>query len=260
MPQPAVFITGAASGIGRAVAERFAQRGAFVGLFDVDADMLTEVRNDLSDRYDDAHILHRTMDVTDPDSIQDAVNDFGVETRGRMDALFNSAGVLRVGHFEDLDLDVHRHHLDVNLWGVIAMTRTAFPLLRKTSGAKVISMASASGLYGTPELASYAATKAAVRSLTQALNLEWAHHDVYVCDVAPPYVNSPMTQKSGRAASMDRLGIDLSPEDVADVVMQAADEERVHWTVCQQFAWLYRASDVLPSSVMRLIMRYVSGF
>jgi short-subunit dehydrogenase len=121
-------------------------------------------------------------------------------------------------------------------------------------------MASASGVYGTPELATYAASKAGVRSLTQALNLEWARHDIHVCDILPPFVDSPMTRGALRSRSMDRLGIDLTPEDVADVVEEAVDENKVHWPVGQQFQWLYRLSEVLPSNLVRLIMRYVSGF
>jgi len=153
-----------------------------------------------------------------------------------------------------------RRIIDVNLTGVVLVTQAAFPLLKATKGARVISMASASAVYGTPELATYSATKAGVRTLTQALNLEWAHYDIYVCDIVPPYVDSPLTREATRAASMDRLGIDLTPEDVADVAEQAVSENRIHWPVGKQFSWLYRASEVLPSNVVRLMMRYASGF
>jgi NAD(P)-dependent dehydrogenase (short-subunit alcohol dehydrogenase family) len=256
MTHPSILVTGAASGIGESVVHRFANRNWHVGLLDRDAGALESVRDDLGH---DAVSVH-AADVTDPAAMQDAVADFGDAAGGRMDVLFNSAGVMTVGRFEELDLDVHRRHLDVNVFGVVVASRAAFPLLRDTPSARVISMASASGVYGTPELATYAASKAGVRSLTQALNLEWARHDIHVCDVLPPYVDSPMTRRAMKAKSMEKLGIDLTPEDVADVVEQAVDEDKIHWPVGKQFQWLYRLSEVLPSNLVRLIMRYVSGF
>lgn len=251
-----LLVTGAASGIGRAVVRRFAARDWFVGLVDRDADGLDDLRADLGRDCCRAY----AADVTSPAEMEEVVTAFGEETSGRLDVLFNSAGVMEVGRFEAVDLDDHQRHFHVNLYGVVVATWAAFPLLRDTAGSRVISMASASGVYGTPELATYAASKAGVRSLTQALNLEWARHDIHVCDILPPFVDSPMTRGALRSRSMDRLGIDLTVEDVADVVEEAVEENKVHWPVGQQFQWLYRLSEVLPSNLVRLIMRYVSGF
>jgi len=251
-----MLVTGAASGIGRTVARRFADRNWHVGLLDLDEPALGSVKEELGSDQTSIHVA----DVSDPESMQGAVKEFGTESDGRLDVLFNSAGVLTVGRFEEVDFEVHHRHLEVNLYGVVVAARSAFPLLRDTPGARVISMASASGIYGTPELSSYAASKAGVRSLTQSLNLEWAHHDIHVCDILPPFVDSPMTRKALRSKSMDKLGIDLTPADVADVVEEAVTENKVHWPVGSQFQWLYRLSEVLPSNLVRLLMRYVSGF
>jgi len=256
MDRPTLFVTGAASGIGEAVARRFAERGWFVGLYDRNEAGLERVRAAIGEQ----NSCCQTVDVTDATAVSAAVNDFDEATNGRMDLLFNSAGILQIGRFESMDPQDLRRIIDVNLTGVVLVTQAAFPLLKATKGARVISMASASAVYGTPELATYSATKAGVRTLTQALNLEWAHYDIYVCDIVPPYVDSPLTREATRAASMDRLGIDLTPEDVADVAEQAVSENRIHWPVGKQFSWLYRASEVLPSNVVRLMMRYASGF
>jgi len=238
------------------VARRFAERGWFVGLYDRNEAGLERVRAAIGEQ----NSCCQTVDVTDATAVSAAVNDFDEATNGRMDLLFNSAGILQIGRFESMDPQDLRRIIDVNLTGVVLVTQAAFPLLKATKGARVISMASASAVYGTPELATYSATKAGVRTLTQALNLEWAHYDIYVCDIVPPYVDSPLTREATRAASMDRLGIDLTPEDVADVAEQAVSENRIHWPVGKQFSWLYRASEVLPSNVVRLMMRYASGF
>jgi NAD(P)-dependent dehydrogenase (short-subunit alcohol dehydrogenase family) len=256
MQQPTLFVTGAASGIGETVARRFANKGWFIGLYDRNEDGLERVHQEIGE----ARSCALPVDITDADAVQRAVDHFADATGGRMDLLFNCAGVLKIGRFESMDpLDL-RHVIDVNLTGMMLVTRTSFPLLKATDNARVVSMASASAVYGTPELATYSATKGGVRTLTQALNLEWAHHDIYVCDIVPPYVDSPMTREAARSASMDRMGIDLTPDDVADVVEHAVQENRIHWPVGKQFTWLYRASEVLPSNVVRLLMRYASGF
>lgn len=254
--QPAIFITGAASGIGRAVAARFATRDWVLGLADRDAEALEAVYDRLP--TEDAH--PHPLDVQDAESVRSALQQFGAVTGGRLDVLVNSAGVMTVGRFADTDLGAHKQHLSVNLWGVMTVAHAAFPLLKATSGSRMISIASGAGLYGTPELASYAASKAGVRSLTQSLNLEWDPHDIHVCDIIPPYVDSPMTQGAPRTKSMERLGVLLTPDDVADVVDEAVQTNTVHWPVGKQFSWLYRASELLPSPLNRLLMRYVSGF
>jgi NAD(P)-dependent dehydrogenase (short-subunit alcohol dehydrogenase family) len=147
---------------------------------------------------------------------------------------------------------------------MLAVTHAAFPMLRDTPGARVISIASASSMYGTPDLASYSAAKAGVRSLTQALNLEWAHHGIHVCDVIPPYVDAPAgdppAEEPAPTRPRRRLAPNLTAEDVADVVEEAVTEDRIHWPVGNQFRWVYRLSDVLPAPLVRLLMRYVSGF
>lgn len=252
-----MFITGAASGIGRAVARRFVAHGWFVGLYDVDAEAVTALHEDFGTYRSCA----QPIDVTAPRAVQEAIDQFADRTGGRMDVLFNSAGVLTVGRFETIDLAVHHHVIDVNLTGILNCTHLAFPLLRSTTGARVVNMSSAAAAYGTPELATYSASKHAVRGLTEALHLEWAEHDIHVCDVMPPYVNTPMTRNAARARSMDAMGIDLTAEDVVRVVERAVlGPRRVHWPVGRSYRWLYRLIDWLPSAFYRRIMQLVSGF
>jgi NAD(P)-dependent dehydrogenase (short-subunit alcohol dehydrogenase family) len=256
-----ILLTGATSGIGQSVARRFAERGWQVGLMDPDAEGLDRLTDTLPDA---ARVFGRALDPTDPDAVQSGVDAFADQTGGRLQVLVNAAGVMRSGRFEELDLAAHREHLDGNLWAMLVGTHAAFPLLRDTPGARVISVASASSMYGTPDLASYSAAKAGVRSLTQALNLEWARHDIHVCDVVPPYVDAPPSAREAEEAlptrPRRRLAPDLTADDVADVVEQALTEDRIHWPVGRQFRWIYRLSDVLPAPVVRLLMRYVSGF
>ena len=255
-----LLLTGATSGIGQSVAHRFAAHGWRIGLLDRDETALHQLADDLQA----PSVFAQMLDPADEDAVQDTIVDFAEQMDGRLDVLVNAAGRMLSGRFEQLGLADHRALIDGNLWAMLAVTHAAFPLLRDTNRARVISIASASSMYGTPDLASYSAAKAGVRSLTQALNLEWAHYDIHVCDVIPPYVDAP----AGDASAEDpapvrprrRLAPDLTAEDVADVVEDAVTNDRIHWPVGKQFRWIYRLSDVLPASFVRLLMRYVSGF
>jgi NAD(P)-dependent dehydrogenase (short-subunit alcohol dehydrogenase family) len=254
-----ILITGATSPIGRSIAHRFAQHGWRLGLFDRDDEALQRLANQLTAAPE---VVAQAADVTAEDAVREALDTFAEQTGRDLHVLVNAAGVMRSGRFENLDLQAHREQINGNLWAMLAVTHAAFPLLRDTERARVISIASASSMYGTPDLASYSAAKAGVRSLTQALNLEWAHHDIHVCDVVPPYVDASADEAdaAGLPSPPRRLAPNLSVDDVTDVVEQAVTEDRIHWPVGKQFRWIYRLSDVLPASVVRLLMRYVSGF
>jgi len=253
-----VLITGATSSIGRSVAHRFANYDWRVGILDADEQALQS----LADELDAPMVFAETLNPADEASVRASLVDFAEQMGARLDVLVNAAGRMRSGRFEQLDLPDHRQVLNDNLWAMLAVTHAAFPLLRDTERSRVISIASASSMYGTPDLASYSAAKAGVRALTQALNLEWAHYGIHVCDVIPPYVDAPAGDESESTSVRPRrrLAPNLTADDVADVVEEAVTEDRIHWPVGKQFRWIYRLSDVLPAPLVRLLMRYVSGF
>lgn len=256
MCRQSIFITGAASGIGRAVAQRFASRGWFVGMADISEEPLNEFYGQLKTARASTHCI----DVTDPASVEAAFDSFASRTKNRLDILFLSAGITRNGRFEESDPETHRHILAVNAGGVAVCARAAFPLLKETPNARLISMSSASASYGTPEMASYSASKFAVRGLTEALNLEWDAHDIYVCDVMPPFVETPMLEEEKSTRSMEKMGIHLTASDIADVVERVATSKRqkVHWPVGGSFRFLYRLCDLLPQEWIRFIMKRIS--
>jgi NADP-dependent 3-hydroxy acid dehydrogenase YdfG len=216
----AVFITGAASGIGRAAARMFAGRGWFVGLYDVDREGLAAVRREISD----SNACEGVLDVRDLDAYRAAVEAFAAASGGRMDVLFQSAGVLEMGLFGDIPPERAVRMIDINVKGVVHGVYAALPLLERTGGAKLITMGSGSAVYGTPEFAVYGATKFFVRGLTEALDIELRKRGVRVVDVMPLYVATPMIEKAERkATSMQTLGVKLTAEDVARLVVDAAE-------------------------------------
>ncbi|WP_405138065.1 SDR family oxidoreductase [Nocardia sp. NBC_01388] len=218
--QPAVLITGAAAGIGRAIAARFAGAGWTVGLYDIDADAVRRTAEEIGGRT-----ITGAFDVTDPAGWEHALQEF-TDTTGRLDLLVNNAGILYSGAFGDISLERQHRLVDVNVKGVLNGCHTALPHLRRTPGSQVVNLASASAFYGQPGLATYGATKAAVRNLTEALDLEWRQYGIPVHDLLPLFVATGMMDEVSRGSkSATTLGVHLSPDDIAEALWRTATHQ-----------------------------------
>lgn len=256
--RPAIFITGAASGIGRACAELFAQRGWFVGLFDINADGAAA----LASRLGKGNAVSGALDVSSPTEWQEALAEFWSQSGQRLDVLLNNAGVLASGPFESVSLARHSAMLAINVQGMITGCHSAFRYLQQTPDAQVINMASATAIYGQPELATYSATKFAVRGFTEALDLEWGPQGIRVSDIWPTFVRTAMADEYGHIPSAASLGIRLSPADVASSVWDCATSRHAfhtpHWTVGYQAATLSLATRFGPTALTRWIVQRMS--
>jgi NADP-dependent 3-hydroxy acid dehydrogenase YdfG len=247
-----IFITGAASGIGRATAALFAARDWLVGMVDFDAEGLRRVAAELAPK----RTWLADLDVTDYAAYERTLAAFAKETGGRLDVLFNCAGVLRQSAFEDLGRDDERTILEVNVLGVTNGIHAALPFLKKTPGAHVVTMSSSAAIYGVPEEAMYSASKFAVRALTEALSLELEPHGITVCDIMPPIVHTPMVEKQRYAAAVYKnlKARGMTADQVARVVWEAAHGTRLHWLPTpevQRFARAHRVSTRLARRVMK---------
>ena len=269
-PPPSIFITGAAAGIGRAVAERFAREGWVLGLWDVDEAGVQALQRDLQARYQHPAggplpIVAGRLDVCDAEGWASALERFAALTGGQMGVLFNNAGVAVTSPFEAAELSRHLRLIDINLKGVVNGCHAAHSLLKRTPGSRVINMCSASALYGQPELSTYAATKAAVRSLTEALNIEWARQGIRVMDVLPLFVNTAMvTDEVSRMKTTKALGVRLTADDVAATVWRLASQAPwrlpVHAYVGGQTRLFAFLSKVSPGFINRLVTARMAGY
>ena len=186
-----VLVTGAASGIGAATAELFANEGAHVVGVDINA-------------HDD--VLH--CDVSDPESVRSAV-DVTVKRHGGIDVLANVAGMVRFSHVEETTFDDWQQHLAVNLTGPFLVSQAALPSLLERKGC-IVNVASIAGLKGQPYTAAYCASKGGLVLLTKSMALELATRGVRVNAVCPSSVDTPLVQ--GVARSMPH---DLDPKLMA---------------------------------------------
>lgn len=253
---PAIFISGAATGIGRATAELFLQHGWWVGAFDINETALA----DFQATNTSGRLITGLLDVTQPEQWQGAMGQFMEVTGGRLDVLFNNAGVLCSGPFIDTPLAQHQQLMNINVNGLMAGCHTAFPYLQNTPAARVINMSSASTLYGQPSLATYSASKFAVRALTEALNIEWEQHNIKVMDIMPLFVQTNMVNNMN-AQSIKTLGVRLQPEHIAQQVLALTTYKgtKVHWLIGTQTKLLAIASKLTPAFLNHLSNKWIAG-
>jgi NAD(P)-dependent dehydrogenase (short-subunit alcohol dehydrogenase family) len=252
--QKSIFVTGAASGIGRATALRFAREGWFVGLYDVNEAGVAELRKEIGE----ARSTAGRLDVRDLDELRARVADFD-RACGRMDVLFNNAGILEMGKFDAISPERTRRMMDVNMLGVVNGVYAALPLLRRTSGSMILNMSSASAIYGIPELAAYSASKFFVRGLTEALDLELGKEGIRVADIMPSYVATPMvSSQTYQAGTLRTMGVKLTAEKVAEQAWRAVNARRgLHFIPQVDVKILRRVAGLLPE-VARVATRKLS--
>ena len=232
-PLRTIFITGAASGIGRATARWFAQRGWRVGCFDINSRGLDVLRTELGD----TNAFFHTLDVADRPAVLAAVEAFGAWSDGRLDLLFSNAGIEALGPFGEMAWDKVRALVEVNLLGGMSVIHAALPLLRATPGALCLSTASGSATFGTANLAVYSATKHGVKGLTEALAVELASDGVRAADLLPGIIDTGMLPDDIK----DRIPTDgvwrlLPAEAVAEAAWSAYHGDKLHWYVPAELA------------------------
>jgi NADP-dependent 3-hydroxy acid dehydrogenase YdfG len=259
----AVFITGAAAGIGRATAVNFARKGYTVGAYDLDEAGLTSLTEELARVR--TTLITGHLDVTDTDEMAQRVTEFAAAAGDRLDVMINNAGIMAAGPFEEADPRTHFKEIDVNTKGVVNGLHAAFPYLRRTPGAVVVNLASASAIYGQAELANYSATKFFVRGLTEALDLEWGRYGIRVIAMWPLYAQTAMTHEVSTGTTKS-LGIRLTAQDIADAIVAAVEPSalrraihQVHFPVGPQSKVLAAGARFSPAWLTRLVNKQLSG-
>ncbi|MCU0729706.1 MAG: SDR family oxidoreductase [Sphingopyxis sp.] len=257
--RPTIFITGGGSGIGRAVARHFAARGWFVGLADINEAGMAETQALLPHGMSSAHLL----DVRHRDQWQRALSEFAAVAGGRMDVLFNNAGVGLGGTYETLSPDDADFVIDVNFRGVMNGIYTCLPLLRAAApGSCILNTGSASGYYGSPGLSIYSATKFAVRALTEALDIEFEAEGIKVRDIMPGFIDTPLLNRvvhNSNETSRDRViasGLEFTPvETVAQAAWDAVHGDTVHTAVGKTARRLAFASRWMPGRLRKTMKK-----
>ncbi|VXC11078.1 NADP-dependent 3-hydroxy acid dehydrogenase YdfG [Pseudomonas sp. 8AS] len=232
--QQVAVITGAASGIGRGLAERAAARGYALVLADRDSAALERLAAQL--RTEGAAVLAQVTDVAEPGQLEE-LRDAALDRFGAVDLLFNNAGVMQTGSCWEISEAQWQRALAVNLGGVINGVRAFLPLLlAQGRPAHVVNTASLAGLLNSPFMAAYNVSKQAVVALSESLHYEMAalNQPIGISVLCPgPVVSEIMTSDQGQGADSefnrlldDHIRQGMSPPDVAELVFEAIAEKR----------------------------------
>ena len=256
MTQQSIFITGGGSGIGRATAILFARKGWRVGLADVNAAGLAETAALLPSGMASTY----QMDVRDREAWVATLDAFVATTGGRLDVLFNNAGIGSGGPLAETDFAEIDRVIAINLVGVLNGARIGHAYLKRTPGSCLLNTASASAIYGSSGLAPYSATKFGVRALTEALDGEWAADRIKVRSIIPSFIDTPLlnsttaaTNRSIRetvtAAGMELTGVDA----VAEAAWAAVHGDRLHTYVGKTAHRMAFAARWMPGKLRKMM-------
>jgi meso-butanediol dehydrogenase / (S,S)-butanediol dehydrogenase / diacetyl reductase len=224
-------VTAGGAGIGAATAVRFAREGAAVVIGDISGRRAADVAEEITRAGGRA--VSVKMDAADPTGVQ-ATLDLAMQTYGRLDVVFNNAGLADPAKLEAISIDSWKRVLDVCLTSTFLGIKLSMPLLRRSGGGAIVNTASISGLGGDVGMASYNAAKAAVINLTRAAAIECARAGIRVNCVCPGAIDTRATEllASDRADELRHAHAEAHPlgrlgraDEVADAVLFLASDQ-----------------------------------
>lgn len=250
-----IFITGGGSGIGREVALYFAERGWFVGIADINEQGMQDTLGLIPGGFKYSHRL----DVRDRAAWDVALEAFSTAAGGRIDVVFNNAGVGHGGPIVEQKEQEVAALLDINLKGVIYGAQAAHPHLKRAApGSALINTASLAGIIGAPNLSVYCATKWAVRGLTRSLDAEWAGDGIKVAALCPGFIDTPIIEQTAKDSNRSvkegliEAGVEVNPVSIVpEVVWNAVHGDRLDYTVGKMAGRLLFLSRFLPGKLRK---------
>lgn len=258
-----VLITGASSGIGRAVALQFASQGAAVALLARNQDKLEEVAKEVEQLG--GHGLILAADVSEREQVRAAIQ--GVyEHWGRIDVLVNNAGYVVYGSIEDCEVDDFARQMAVNYLGAVYATKTALPLMRRQGSGCIINVSSIEAKLHRPFNAAYAASKYALSAFTLALRRELAGTGISVSLVTPGQTDTGILKAWVQRSPVpggDSLIHVMTTERVARAIAKCADMPRrevILPVVYRPMVLLYTLMPGLLERFGPVIMRFLASF
>jgi NAD(P)-dependent dehydrogenase (short-subunit alcohol dehydrogenase family) len=223
------IVTGGASGIGKALCEELARRNATVLVTDINLPGAQAVAAAITAGGGRASAA--AMDVRQAVEVQSLV-ETTVREHGRLDFMFNNAGIGVGGEIRDLALEHWRAAVEVNLMGVIHGVAAAYPIMLRQGWGHIVNISSLSGLIASPGLGPYTATKGAVVSLSQALRAEAEEYGVQASVVCPGFVRTAIFEnaigvKLDKQDLLDKLGLPLIPaEEAARAILRGVERNQ----------------------------------
>ena len=226
LEEKVALVTGAARGIGEAIARLFAKEGAAVVIGDILETEGEATAEDMRAQGGQARFLR--LDVTSEDSWQQAVKTIE-DWHGKLNVLVNNAGLVDREAIQDTPLDLWERIMAVNITGVFLGTKHVIPAMRRAGGGSIINISSAFGLIGAANRPAYTASKGGVRLFTKSTAVEHAKEGIRANSIHPGYVLTPMTAKypTEERIAQTPMGRLATPEDIAPgALFLASDDSR----------------------------------
>jgi len=255
-------VTGASSGIGRALAMGLAKNGCNLAIADIDSDGLKETA-DMIGRIG-VHVILRKLDVTRPDDMRMFAGQV-IETFGKTDILVNNAGITTVAMVDEMNRAVFNRVMDVNFWGVFNGISAFLPYMYMQTNAQIVNISSVFGLWGIPSQAAYNCSKFAVRALSESLAQELAGTSIIVSCVYPGGVKTniargadfqqsfgPLSDKETFAKFFDDLAF-TTPEKAAATIIRGIKERRARILIGPDAYLMDFTQRLFPSLYQKII-------
>lgn len=257
------IVTGGGSGIGRSICVYLAGRGAHVVAADRNLEGARETVSAIADRGGSARAVQG--DVARPDEVEAIIQQTAAD-RGRIDYLFNNAGIGVNGEFQDLTLDHLRSVMDINFWGTICGCRSVYPIMMRQRSGHIVNTASLAGLIPGGLTTIYSASKHAVVGFSLTLRSEARQYGIKVSALCPGYLRTNIQRTTENvSAYMDsvknrKMNEDmkfLTPEDCIEQIMRGVRRNRgiiVTPLRHQAYWWIHRlAPEFIPNMFARII-------
>lgn len=223
-----VFITGASSGIGKAMAYSFGKNGDNLVLCARRLERLEEIKKDIEEKYVVKVYIYK-LDVTIYENVADTVKEI-IKTVGNIDILVNNAGLaLGLDKFQNYSINDMKTMIDTNIKGLLYVTREIIPYMVSKNSGHIINIGSTAGMYAYADGAVYCATKAAVKFLSDGIRIDTIDKNIKVTTIQPGIVETDFSEVRfhGDKAKAEKVykGIKaLKPEDIADITVYAANQ------------------------------------
>jgi short-subunit dehydrogenase len=255
-----VIITGASSGIGRALALEFAGHGARLSLAARSSGQLESLKKEILEMH--TEVLTVVTDVTLEEDARALVQKT-MDAYGRIDVLINNAGISMRALFRDVDLDVMKRLMDVNFWGAVYCTKYALPHLLESKGT-VAGVSSIAGYRGLPGRAGYSASKFALQGFLEVLRTENLKTGLHVLTACPGFTASSIREKalvqdgSEQGTSPREEGKMMSAEEVAVWIYKAIEKRKRTLILTTQGKITVLLNKLFPSLMDRMVYNHMA--
>jgi len=227
-------VTGAGSGIGRALAQRLALAGSALALADVDENGLNETAASLGAKT--ASVTTHVLDVSDEAAVR-ALADDVAGRHGRVTLLINNAGVALLGKFQEISLDDFRWLMNINFWGTVYGVKYFLPVLKQQPRAHIVNLSSIFGIIAPAGQSAYCASKFAVRGFTECLRHELEGTNVFVTSVHPGGIATAIARRARLGAQTPKVAqtesvtlfekvARIPPEEAADTILRGVERKQ----------------------------------